>query len=182
MTTTLRSAREQLELTLPAFAAGVAAGARVTPTDEASALRLLRSFGAGDHASSLRATLNAVRPGYDVRHLADGALLREVASCLARGRIHAYRAQLFAAVAVEVEEPEAPKTRVEKSLTWIEIVLKDTEGHPVPNERYLLVLPDGTELEGTLDGRGRARVEEIVGGVCQVSFPDIDAADWRPRG
>lgn len=179
MTTTLRNAGEQLELTHPAFEPG--AGVRLR-LDEAGALRLLRRFDAASHPGSLRSTLAAARNGFDVRLLPDDVLLREVATSLARGRIHAYRTELHGARPSEREELEPPKPPIEKRLTWIEIVLKDTDGKPVPNERYLLALPDGTELEGTLDGRGRARVDDIVGGVCQVSFPDIDAADWRPHG
>jgi hypothetical protein len=64
--------------------------------------------------------------------------------------------------------------------TWIEIELVDEEGNPVPGERYKITLPDGkTVSEGTLDANGRARVEGIDPGTCQISFPDLDKDAWE---
>lgn len=63
--------------------------------------------------------------------------------------------------------------------TWIEIELKDDDGNPVPNERYRIRLADGSTREGHLDANGRARVDGIEPGTAQVSFPDIDANEWR---
>lgn len=68
----------------------------------------------------------------------------------------------------------------DKKKTWIEIALKDDKGHPVPGERYKIKLPDGSVLEGSLDGDGRARVDGIDPGTAQVSFPDRDANEWKP--
>lgn len=65
--------------------------------------------------------------------------------------------------------------------TWIEIVLMDEAGNPVASESYRLVLPDGTVQTGKLDDKDRARVEGIDPGSCQVSFPEMDGAEWRPR-
>jgi len=64
---------------------------------------------------------------------------------------------------------------------WIEIELRDDRGHAVPGERYRITLPDGTTLaEGTLDEKGRARVDGIDPGTCQVTFPDLHKTTWRP--
>lgn len=68
----------------------------------------------------------------------------------------------------------------DKKQTWIEIKLKDDEGNPVPYAPYRIKLPDGTIMEGSLDGDGSARVDGIDPGSAQVSFPDIDANDWKP--
>jgi hypothetical protein len=67
----------------------------------------------------------------------------------------------------------------DKVKTWIEIRLVDMDGHPVPNEKYQLKLPDGTMQEGALDAKGHARVEQIDPGDCTVSFPDIDGREWK---
>jgi len=71
------------------------------------------------------------------------------------------------------------KDTTEKKLSWIEIELVDKEDEPVPSEKYLIHLPDGTKKESMLDSEGRARVDGIDPGTCNVSFPDRDAKDWR---
>jgi hypothetical protein len=68
-------------------------------------------------------------------------------------------------------EPEPEKT-------WIEIELIDKYGKPVPNERFKLTLPDGTVKWGRLDNIGKARVERLQPGTCQVTFPDRDEEVW----
>ena len=67
----------------------------------------------------------------------------------------------------------------EKPKTWIEVVLHDTKGKPVPGERYRLKLPNGAIHEGNLDAQGLARVERIEPGNVHVSFPDLDDEDWH---
>jgi type VI secretion system secreted protein VgrG len=70
-------------------------------------------------------------------------------------------------------DPNSPENQDKKS--WIEIELLDEEEKPVPGEPYRITLPDGKTLaEGTLDERGRARVECIDPGQCQIVFPKID--------
>jgi hypothetical protein len=67
----------------------------------------------------------------------------------------------------------------ETGIHWIEIVLKDDEGKPVPGELYKVVLPNGEETTGYLDANGFARVDGIIdAGSCKVSFPEIDGDDW----
>jgi type VI secretion system secreted protein VgrG len=63
--------------------------------------------------------------------------------------------------------------------SWISIELKDQKGRPMPNESYEIKLPDGTISSGTLDDRGRARVEGIPGGQCEVRFPRLHNSEWR---
>jgi hypothetical protein len=62
---------------------------------------------------------------------------------------------------------------------WIEIELHTTAGEPMAGARYRIAKPDGTIQEGTLDGSGRARIDGLEKGTCQVSFPDIDESLWR---
>jgi uncharacterized protein (DUF2345 family) len=56
---------------------------------------------------------------------------------------------------------------------WISIELRDEEGSPIPNESYTMLMPDGTERKGTLDGEGRAREEDVPPGACHVMFPNV---------
>ena len=44
-------------------------------------------------------------------------------------------------------------------------------------QNYSIVLPNGDVVTGTLDDQGKAKVEHIDPGQCQVSFPGL--ADWE---
>ena len=65
--------------------------------------------------------------------------------------------------------------------TWIEISLVDEEDQPVPGEAYRITLSDGSEAEGALDGDGKARLEGIPRGACQITFPDLDRRAWERK-
>jgi len=73
---------------------------------------------------------------------------------------------------------KAQKTQQDR--TWIEIQLIGEDGQPRPGERYRILLPDGSASEGTLDGDGLARVDDIDPGTCVVTFPDLDKDAWKP--
>jgi hypothetical protein len=66
-----------------------------------------------------------------------------------------------------------------ESKHWIEIELHTDSGEPMAGARYRIRKPDGSAAEGTLDGAGRARLDGLEPGTCQVSFPDIDKGEWR---
>ncbi|MCK6556319.1 type VI secretion system tip protein VgrG [Candidatus Binatia bacterium] len=70
----------------------------------------------------------------------------------------------------------------EAERTFVEIELVDTDGTPLPGVRYRIVLPDGRIEEGALDAAGRARIEDLDHGTCQVSFPDLPGEDWNREG
>lgn len=65
--------------------------------------------------------------------------------------------------------------------SWVEIELVDQKGKPVPHERYRVVPPGEKPVEGFLDAQGFARVAGIDPGTCKISFPDLDAASWKPE-
>ena len=56
------------------------------------------------------------------------------------------------------------KCQTTKEKSWIEIRLLDEDSRPVPNVRYRIILTDGSTREGSLDGTGIARFEEIDAG------------------
>lgn len=62
---------------------------------------------------------------------------------------------------------------------WIEIELVGEDDKPIPNEKYKVKLPDGTEKEGTLDQNGWARVESDPKGDCEITFPEMDKEAWK---
>jgi hypothetical protein len=57
--------------------------------------------------------------------------------------------------------------------------LVDTDGHPVPFERYELELPGGGVIEGRGDAQGFVRVSGVPIGTCRIVYPDIDAREWE---
>ena len=88
------------------------------------------------------------------------------------------------AVGAPVEEPAAPPKPPKSAdktaeKTWIAIKLVDDVGQPVPNVGYKVTLPDGSIMTGSLDDQGLARFDEIDPGQCQISFPEIDAREWK---
>jgi hypothetical protein len=76
-------------------------------------------------------------------------------------------------------DPGRHRPGPDTKLTWIEIVLVDEQGRPIPRERYRVVLPDGRSRTGQLDDQGFARLEGIEPGTCDVAFPDIDGREWN---
>lgn len=63
--------------------------------------------------------------------------------------------------------------------TFIEIELVDEDGNAVAGEFYEITLPDGSVADGQLDDNGRARVDGIDPGSCQITFPDLDKDAWN---
>ena len=83
---------------------------------------------------------------------------------------------------VQVKPYKPPQTAEDaaKKQSWIEIELVDEEAQPVPGEPYKITLPDGqTVAEGTLNDKGRARVEGIEPGTCKITFPELDKDAWE---
>jgi hypothetical protein len=78
------------------------------------------------------------------------------------------------------EAPAAATVSPEKK-SWIAIALFDAENKSVPGEDYKIVLPDGTSIEGNLDGKGRAKIQGIDPGTCKISFPNRDKNAWNPK-
>ena len=70
----------------------------------------------------------------------------------------------------------AEETKEKKA--WIEIILVDAEGKPMPNVRYRITPPSGAPKEGTLNEHGQAGVYQIEPGNCKITFPDLDADAW----
>jgi hypothetical protein len=83
------------------------------------------------------------------------------------------------AIAKQGQDP-APDTVMpcSVSLTWIEIRLIDMEGNAVPGEPYCVIDPNQEKHEGKLDQTGRARIDGIPPGSCEITFPKRDREAW----
>ena len=77
-----------------------------------------------------------------------------------------------------IDEKEEEK---EKKTSWIEIELVGEDDEGIPGVKYKITLPDGSVAEGTLDEKGRARVEGFEKGTCKVCFPDLDKEAWEKK-
>ena len=59
---------------------------------------------------------------------------------------------------------------------WIEIELIDSNGSPIVNAKYDILLPDGSELSGNLNSEGKAYIEDIPPGKFWINYPDYKDA------
>lgn len=62
---------------------------------------------------------------------------------------------------------------------WIEIILVDAEGKPMPRVKYRITPPSGEPVEGRLNEHGQAGVYQIEPGNCKITFPDLDKDAWE---
>lgn len=82
----------------------------------------------------------------------------------------------------ELEQKKKKSEPKKKPTAWIEIKLVDDQNKPVAHEPYQITLPDGTTVhEGLLDDQGQARVSGFAPGTCKVTFPSLDAREWRGK-
>jgi uncharacterized Zn-binding protein involved in type VI secretion len=54
----------------------------------------------------------------------------------------------------------------------LKITLVDGTGKPMKDERYILIKPDGSRVEGKTDSSGKILVEATITGLAKVIFPD----------
>ena len=64
---------------------------------------------------------------------------------------------------------------------YIEIVLVDGDGKPVPGEMYKVTAPDGSVDTGSLNEKGYAKITGLDAGSCKVSFPRLDKDYWSEK-
>ncbi len=71
-----------------------------------------------------------------------------------------------------------PVEKAKTKKSWIEIILVDMEGKPVPGVKYRITPPGGAPVEGTLNEHGQAGLYQIDPGSCKVTFPELDKDAW----
>lgn len=72
-----------------------------------------------------------------------------------------------------------PLEKPKQKKAWIEIILVDAEGKPMPGVRYRVTPPGGEAVEGTLNEHGQAGLYQIEPGNCKITFPDLDKEAWE---
>ena len=55
---------------------------------------------------------------------------------------------------------------------WIEIMIEDGEGEPLPTAEYHFYLADGSEMHGRLDDKGQAIIHGVSPGRYGIEFPE----------
>jgi hypothetical protein len=63
---------------------------------------------------------------------------------------------------------------MQSCLTFIGIELVDEDGDPVPDEPYVIELPDGSKRKGRTDGAGKAQLAGVPAGTYHVTFPQAE--------
>ena len=76
-------------------------------------------------------------------------------------------------------KPPQTEDEKKKKASWVEIELVGEDGNPIPGETYRITLPDNSVVEGSLDEKGAARINNIAPGTCKVSFPKLDKDAWE---
>jgi hypothetical protein len=85
----------------------------------------------------------------------------------------------FSALPVGAVVQPCPLAERTQPLFWIEIELVGEDDQPLPWEEYLVLLPDGRQVGGYLDGEGHARLDGLaMAGDCMLSFPALDREAW----
>jgi hypothetical protein len=167
---------------------GLRAGEGVLPVPHAQLTRWLSDPRNRSALHSLYAA-DMGRPAMMSGSLDHGVVLDHVTAAVAeafdRGRLIVVGAHpawsIIANPAAKTSSAGGPlagsNTKTKK--TWIEIRLVNKKGAPVPGAKYRLTLTDGTVEEGATDDFGSARVTGIDPGMCEVSFLEFDAKEWK---
>jgi hypothetical protein len=67
----------------------------------------------------------------------------------------------------------------EQKKAWIEIILVDMDGNPMPGVKYRITPPGGEPKEDFLNEHGQGGYYEIEPGSCKVTFPELDKDAWE---
>ncbi len=63
---------------------------------------------------------------------------------------------------------------------WLELEVLDHRGEPLVEEPYVLITPGGVRRRGVTDAQGRARIEHVESGRCEVWLPRREPDDYGP--
>ncbi len=61
----------------------------------------------------------------------------------------------------------------EEPTDFIEVELRGSDGEPLANEQFQLILADGSSRDGELDANGFARIDGVAPGEARITFPRL---------
>ncbi|WP_198263753.1 type VI secretion system Vgr family protein [sulfur-oxidizing endosymbiont of Gigantopelta aegis] len=70
-------------------------------------------------------------------------------------------------------KPEKPKQ------TWLNVVIKDEDGEPVPNQKFIVKFNNGQIKKGKVNDKGYAHLEPVPEGKHQIELIDVDMREWK---
>lgn len=73
--------------------------------------------------------------------------------------------------------PVRPPVPVEV-VTWVELLVVNEGGEPMPGVAYRITLPDGIQRTGVVDRFGLVRLEGVDPGSCVLELPEVDGREW----
>lgn len=63
--------------------------------------------------------------------------------------------------------------------TWLNIVIKDEDGDPVPDQQFMVTFDNGHTIKGKVDQKGLAHLEPVPEGEHQIKLLDVDLREWK---
>ncbi|PCC71791.1 hypothetical protein SAMN02745121_03143 [Nannocystis exedens] len=138
-----------------------------------------------DSTAALRGLLFAAA-GIDASRLERAGLERVLVDLLTRGLLVHEReapARESGQAGRSAAEPAAEEADTQLVETdWIGLELVDANGAAVAWEPYVIELPDGRQLRGSLGVDGKAVVRGLPPGTCKITFPRRGANMWAAAG
>lgn len=75
-------------------------------------------------------------------------------------------------------KPVPARRPVVEVTTWVELLVVNEQGEPMPGVAYRITLPDGIQRTGTVDRFGLVRLTGVDPGQCVFELPDVDGRAW----
>jgi hypothetical protein len=115
----------------------------------------------------------------------DDDVVEEILRALGSGRLHLCRRRRMRESAGGAAPPPAAKEEAplaaarRQRKTWVEFEVVDMEGNPAAGCKYLVMLPDGSLQEGSLNRTGVVRFENIDPENSVFTLPELDQEAWE---
>ncbi|MFG6102187.1 DNA circularization N-terminal domain-containing protein [Leptothoe sp. EHU-05/26/07-4] len=75
--------------------------------------------------------------------------------------------------------PESSVAPPVQATAQVIITLVDDAGQPMANATYVLSQAGETVRTGTLDDQGNIRLDQLLPGAYEITFPELDQGDWQ---
>ncbi|MCW8930545.1 MAG: type VI secretion system tip protein TssI/VgrG [Gammaproteobacteria bacterium] len=72
---------------------------------------------------------------------------------------------------------ERPQKKTKQ--TWLNVIIKDDEGKPVANQKFIVTFDNGHSIKGQVDEEGYAHLEPVPDGKHQIELLEVDMREWN---